>query len=265
MQLGTFLFWGGLLAGCLAWSQGMVVQTVVFRNGDLELRGFLYRPPGPGPFPAVVYNHGSEKNLAYIDQLAVPFVERGYVFFAPNRRGHGRSPGIYILDELNKLRGAEWSQALVRLHEEQLSDQLAGVAFLKSLPFVDAGRLAVFGWSFGGIQTMLAVERPEVGYKAAVNCAGAAQTWPASPDLRARLTQAARNAAMPIFFIQAQNDYSLAALEALSEEMRKAAKPYQAKVFPPFGTSNQDGHNFCFQGHPIWGLEVFAFLEAALR
>lgn len=265
MRVWMTLCMGWLVVGCQALGQGMVVQTVLFRNSDLELRGFLYRPPGPGPFPAVVYNHGSEKNLAYIDRLAVPFVERGYVFFAPNRRGHGRSPGPYILDELNRLRGAEWSQALVRLHEEQLSDQLAGVAFLKSLPFVDAGRLAVFGWSFGGIQTMLAVEHPEVGYKAAVNCAGAAQTWAASPDLQARLTQAARNAAVPVFFIQVQNDYSLAALEALSEEMRRAGKPFQARVFPPFGTSNQDGHNFCAQGHQIWGPEVFAFLDAALR
>lgn len=254
-----------ILALSPAQAQQMLVQTVTYKNGDLELRGFLYRPQGPGPFPVIVYNHGSEKTLAYIDKLAVPFVKQGYVFFAPNRRGHGRSPGTYILDVLGKLSGAEWSRTLVQLHEEQFSDQLGGVAFLKTQPFVDPGRIGVFGWSFGGIQTMLAAERSDVGYKAAVNCAGAAQTWAASPDLQARLSKAAQNAATPVFFIQAQNDYSLTALQALSEEMRKAGKPYQSKVFPAFGNSNQSGHEFCAQGTDIWGPEVFAFLAQHLK
>jgi dienelactone hydrolase len=255
----------GLMVFCTTLAQDMIVQTVTFSNANLELKGFLYRPQGSGPFPAVVYNHGSEKNLAYIDKLAVPFVQQGYVFFAPNRRGHGRSPGTYILDVLNSLKGAEWSRALVKLHEEQLSDQLSGVVFLKTQAFVDANRIGVFGWSFGGIQTMLAVERANAGYRAAVNCAGAAQTWAASSDLQARLTAAARNAVMPVLFMQAQNDYSLTALQVLSEEMRKAGKPYEVKVFPAFGSSNQDGHNFCAQGAGVWGADVFDFLSRTLK
>ena len=35
-------------------------ELVSFPSGDLTLRGFLYRPTGPGPFPAIVWNHGSE-------------------------------------------------------------------------------------------------------------------------------------------------------------------------------------------------------------
>lgn len=229
------------------------------------MRGFLYYPLGSGPFPVIVFNHGSEKTLSYIDKLAVPFVQQGYAFFAPNRRGQGRSPGSYILDELDNLKGAEWSQALVRLHELQLSDQLAGIAFLRTQPFLDTDRMGVFGFSFGGIQTMLASERHEFGYKAAVSCAGAAQSWNRSPDLQARLLKAARNAAMPIFFIQAQNDTSDAALQALSAEMRKAGKPYQAKVFPAFGNSTQDGHNFCILGAELWGPEVFSFFASVLK
>ena len=65
---------------------------------------------------------------------------------------------------------------LVKLHEAQLQDQLAALAYLKSLAFVDQRRLAVMGFSFGGIQTMLAVEQGP-GYRVAVNCSGAAQTW----------------------------------------------------------------------------------------
>lgn len=71
----------------------MIVQTVTYRNGDLELRGFLYRPQGNGPFPAIVYNHGSEKTLAYVDNLARPFVRQGYVFFAPTAGAKGARLG----------------------------------------------------------------------------------------------------------------------------------------------------------------------------
>src|SRR5690349_24322443 len=35
-------------------------QLVTYTSGSLTLHGFLYRPPGPGPFPAIVFNHGSE-------------------------------------------------------------------------------------------------------------------------------------------------------------------------------------------------------------
>ncbi len=37
----------------------IVPDEVRFRSGDLELAGYLYRPPGPGPFPCMITNHGS--------------------------------------------------------------------------------------------------------------------------------------------------------------------------------------------------------------
>jgi poly(3-hydroxybutyrate) depolymerase len=45
-----------LLAALLSVAPG---ETVSFRNGDLTLQGTIYKPQGTGPFPAVVYNHGS--------------------------------------------------------------------------------------------------------------------------------------------------------------------------------------------------------------
>jgi hypothetical protein len=87
---------------------------------------------------------------------------------------------------------------------------LAALAHLRSLPYVDQNRLVVMGASFGGIQTMLAVERGS-GYRVAVNCSGAAQTWRGSPDLRARLTAAASKhrrgpRVAPIFFVKRANE-----------------------------------------------------------
>ena len=90
------------------------------------------------------------------------------------------------------------SLMLVALNEVHLQDQLAALAYLRSLPYVDQNRLVVMGASFGGIQTMLAVERRS-GYRVAVDCSGAAQTWRGSPDLRARLTAAASKATSTSF------------------------------------------------------------------
>jgi carboxymethylenebutenolidase len=247
------------------WGQDAKPELITFRSGDLALKGFVWKPDGPGPFPAILWNHGSEKLPGTADTVAPYFVSRGYVFLVPHRRGQGRSPGAYIMDQLNAATsGAQRSRMLVALNEVHLQDQLAALVYLRSLSYVDQNRLVVMGASFGGIQTMLAVERGS-GYRVAVNCSGAAITWSGSPDLRARLTAAASKATMPVFFLQAENDYDLTPNRVLSEEVRKAGKSVATKIYPAFGSSAQEGHSFCWRGTNIWGPDVLKFIEANLK
>src|SRR5579859_7702194 len=144
-------------------------QEVTFPSGDLLLHGRLFVPDGPGPFPAILWNHGSERYPGpYLPALARPFVAAGYVFFAPFRRGQGTSPGPYIVDQVQAAPPAQRNALTVHLLEtEQLDDQLAGFAYLQSLPTVDAARIAVMGGSYGGIQALLGAEA-NPGYVAAV-------------------------------------------------------------------------------------------------
>jgi carboxymethylenebutenolidase len=240
-------------------------ELIEFRSGDLDLKGFIWKPAGNGPFPAILWNHGSEKSPGAVDAVAAFFATRGYVFFVPHRRGQGRSPGPYIMDQLKTASSAAArSMMLVKLHEAHLSDQLAALTYLRGLRFVDQRRLTVMGFSFGGIQTMLAVERGP-GYRVAVNCSGAAQTWSSSPDLQRRLIAAARRAAMPVFFLQAQNDYDLAPNRVLSAEVKASGKPTESRVYPAHGVSAQDGHSFCVRGVNVWGPDVARFIEAHLK
>ena len=169
------------------------------------------------------------------------------------------------MDELNQagLRG-ERSRMLIELHETHLQDQLAALQYLQALPYVDKSRIAVMGFSFGGIQTMLAVERGP-GYRVAVNCSGAAETWRGSSDLRSRLTAAASKATIPVFFLQAENDYDLTPKRVLSEEVRKSGKPVEAKVYPAFGSGPQEGHSFCVRGTDVWGPDVVKFIETYFK
>ena len=247
-----------------AWGQTARPELIGFKSGDLELKGFIWKPSGEGPFPALLWNHGSEKSPGSVDTVAPYFVSRGYVFFVPHRRGQGRSPGPYIMDELNALSRDNRNRMLVELHEIHLQDQLAGLEYLKGLAFVDRNRIAVMGFSFGGIQTMLAVERGP-GYRVAANCSGAAESWKGSSSLRSRLTTAASKATIPVFFLQAENDYYLTPNRVLSEEVRKAGKPVETKVYPAFGSGPGDGHSFCVRGTETWGPDVLKFIETYLQ
>jgi carboxymethylenebutenolidase len=247
------------------WAQGATPELIEFSSGDLTLKGFIWKPAGSGPFPAILWNHGSEKLPGTVDSVAPYFVSRGYIFFVPHRRGQGRSPGTYILDQLNTSPSiAQRSRMTVVLNEAQFQDQLAALAYLKNLPIVDRSRLVVMGASFGGIQTMLAVESGP-GYRVAVDCSGAAQTWSGSVDVRLRLTAAASKAKMPVFFFQAENDYDLIPNRVLSDEVRKAGKPVQTKIYPVFGSGAQGGHSFCWLGTNTWGPDVLEFIETNMK
>jgi dienelactone hydrolase len=120
------------------------------------------------------------------------------------------------------------------------------------------------GASFGGIQTMLAIERRS-SYRVAVDCSDAAQTWRGSPDLRARLLAAASRATIPVFFLQAANDYDLTPNRVLSEEVRRAGQSVEIKTYPAFGFNAQEGHSFCWRGVNIWGPDVLNFIKSNLN
>lgn len=240
-------------------------QLVSFRSGDLELRGFVFRPEGKGPFPAVLYNHGSEKLPGSKPEIGNFFARNGYVLFVPHRRGQGRSPGPYIGDALSGASRMGRGALMVRLLEEQSHDVLAALDFLKTLPYVDPGRIAVAGCSFGGIQTIFVAEK-DVGFRAAVPFAPAAMTWKESGEIQERLITAVRRAVVPMFFVQAENDYDLSPTRALAREMEQAGKPHRTRIFPAYGETQSDGHGgFCFRGVTVWGNDVLSFLASALE
>lgn len=72
---------------------------------------------------------------------------------------------LFILDNCgSENRGREFEQATFRhLGQEEMKDQIKGVEYLKTLPYVDADRLGVHGWSFGGFMTIsLMTNYPDV-------------------------------------------------------------------------------------------------------
>jgi dienelactone hydrolase len=237
-------------------------QLVAFPSDGLELRGFIFKPEGNGPFPAVLYNHGSEKRPGTKPEIGEFFASRGYVVFVPHRRGQGRSPGSYIMDELATVDRGMRGQRLVELHERQLEDVVAALNYLKGVAYVDARNISVTGCSFGGIQTVLAAEK-ELGWRAAVPFAPAAMTWAGSLEMRQRLISAAGKATAPVFLLQAENDYDLAPSRELAKALEQSGRKYKSVIYPPYGSTPAEGHGgFCFRGVGVWGADVLSFLES---
>lgn len=240
---------------------------VTFPSQGQNLTGWIYRPAGDGPFPVIIWNHGSEKNPKAHPELGMFYTKHGFVLFLPVRDGHGGSPGAYIVDEGNaipKTDPAAWRAGMVALHEKHNQALADAIAWIKQQPFVDATRIAVTGCSYGGIQTLLSAEKG-LGARAFMPFAPGAMSW-ANTKLQERELQAVRDAKAPLFLIQAKNDYSTGPSEVLGPAITAKGGISRAKLYPAFGTTPAEGHGgfACSEpGIAIWGPDVIDFLKAA--
>jgi len=263
----------GLSSSVMAQQRLFNKQRVTYANDGLTLVGYIYKPDGAGPFPTVVWNHGSEPKPGdgpQFDSVAAIFVPAGYVVVAPMRRGHSDSQGTYIQDSIRATNLRSGQAAAERLMVElmgsqQLSDQLAGLQYAKTLAFVDTNKLVVAGCSYGGIETLLAAERG-AGFKAALSISPAALSWQGHEVLQHRLIDAVRRINIPVLLIQPPKDASLEPARVLGAEAKKAGKvSFTAKVYPATMPDSQEVH--CFggaKGMRNWAAEGIAFFGGVL-
>ena len=94
-----------------------------------------------GPHDQVVRNAWGSSSFLWHQLMA----QKGFLIFAVDNRGMGA-------------RGHAFETFLYhRMSQVELADQLAGVAYLKSLPYVDAARIGIWGWSYGGYMACAAM------------------------------------------------------------------------------------------------------------
>ena len=88
--------------------------------------------------------------------------EAGYIVFHLDNRGEGD-------------RSAAFKQALyLKMGQPEVEDQVLAADYLRTLPYVDADRIGVMGWSYGGFMSLMMLTEPKMGLAAAV--AGAPPT-----------------------------------------------------------------------------------------
>jgi dipeptidyl-peptidase-4 len=146
------------------------IDTLSLKSKDGQiLHARLLKPPGFDPkkkYPVVVYLYGgphaqmvTNSWLAGANTWMAAWASDGFIVFTLDNRGSYN-------------RGVEFEQIPHRqLGTPEMEDQLTGVEYLKNLPFVDASRLGIHGWSYGGFMTTTLMARAPGVFK--VGIAGA--------------------------------------------------------------------------------------------
>lgn len=120
-------------------------------TGGVRLSYALDLPPGPGPFPAIVFSHGSGRTTKD-EAMSVKsrMTQAGFAVLRYDKRGVGESTGMF---EAPGLLNSD------RLLPILADDMAAGVAFLRTRPEVDGNRIGLMGISQAGWIMPLAAER----------------------------------------------------------------------------------------------------------
>jgi len=134
-------------------SEGRTYQCMMTKPADFD--------PGR-KYPVIVYVYGGPHSQEVAKDWTSRqlwhgmMAQRGYIIFTLDNRG---SFG----------RGRSWEDPILRrLGELELADQLAGVAYLETLPYVDAERIGIWGWSYGGYVTLMALFKASDTFAAGV-------------------------------------------------------------------------------------------------
>ncbi|MBP7821726.1 MAG: DPP IV N-terminal domain-containing protein [Saprospiraceae bacterium] len=105
-----------------------------------------------GPHVQMVTNSWLAGGELWMHRLA----EEGYIIFVLDGRGSDN-------------RGFDFESATFRhLGDNEMADQMQGVKYLKSIPYIDSTRIGVYGWSFGGFMTTSLMTRQDGAFKVGV-------------------------------------------------------------------------------------------------
>lgn len=136
--------------------------TIPAEDGT-ELHYMMLKPEmEPGKHYPVLYYHYGGPGPQMVDKgwqgaLAQAVVDKGYIWFVLDNRGSAN-------------RGVEFEQPLYRaMGGVEVADQRAGAEFLKTLDFVDADKIAIYGWSYGGYMTLKQLEADPGLYAAGIS------------------------------------------------------------------------------------------------
>ncbi len=146
----------------------LVMGKVLAEDGKTDLYYRMIKPADFDPtkkYPVIVYVYGGPHAQLVTESWTggarlydYYMAQKGYIMFTLDNRG-------------SENRGLEFENAIHRqCGKEEMKDQMKGIEYLKSLPFVDQEKIGVEGWSYGGFMTIsLMVNHPEI-FK--VGCAG---------------------------------------------------------------------------------------------
>jgi carboxymethylenebutenolidase len=205
----------------LLFQTSVTSETISLRSGKDTVKGFLYRPAGKGPFPAVVILHGDFGPTEWVKKQAQRLAGKGYLTLAIDLyRG-----------ELPK--DVEEAHILERALPEDrvLRDLKAAVDHLAASPLVGKDRIGMLGWDMGGGYALDGVIH-DPRLRAAVVCYGRLRT---DPKHLAKI----KGSVLGIF-AGADEGISADTIKEFQKAMAKAEKRLELRVVPGVGNGFMD-------------------------
>jgi dienelactone hydrolase len=239
------------------------------------MRATVFRPPGSGPFPLAVINHGTTQNelrragyrLPQYAALTGWLVARGYVVAVPQRPGHGETGGPYY-EAQGGCANADFAKAGLGA----AANIAAAIDYLSRQAFVRKTGTVAFGHSAGGwgvLALATQVLRPLSGVVAfAPGLGGRADDVAGKNCAPDRLVAAARaygeKARVPSLWLYASNDsyFSPELSMRMVSAFRGAGGHAEYQLLPAIGS---DGHDFIQSSGAValWAPAVEKFLKTA--
>jgi dienelactone hydrolase len=236
------------------------------------MRTTVFRPPGDGPFPLVVMNHGTTQNpvqrqyfpLLEFEAAALWFAKQGFVVAAPQRPGHGETGGVFLEDVAN----CETSDFLNAGRNGAANIQSA-IDYMTTQSFVLKDGVIVVGQSAGGWDILALLSQNPSMVRAGIDFEGGRgghfggkPNNNCKPDnLVAATREFGSTARIPLLMIYTQNDtfFGPALSKRLYEAWTAAGGNAEFHLLPPY---KDDGHFLVDypDSTPVWSPIVTQFL-----
>lgn len=245
-------------------SEPLGEQVVMVPKGAgrdaIALETTIFRPPGTGPFPVVVMNHGKAEGDARLQGraryvlAAREFLQRGYLVVVPMRQGFSKSGGTYIASRCDPEANGR----------AQAQDIVATLAYLKTQRDADLSRIVVVGQSHGGLTTMAFGTLNYPGVKGLINFAGGLRAV-SCVGWETRLASAfgayGKDVQVPSLWFYGDNDSYWQPWLYREMHQNYVQGGGQARLVA-FGKFGEDAHGLLGArlGVPIWLPEVEKFL-----
>jgi len=240
-------------------------ERVLNIPGDNErpvvLQLTVLTPSGPGPFPLVVMNHGSDgkkkpkDNPRYhITFSAYYFLSRGYAVALPMMRGFAGSGGQF------EHHGCDF----ISTGLNNAKDIRAVIQYMTAQPYIDGQRIVVAGQSFGGFNTLALGTLNIPNVKGLINFAGGLKESDCANSEQSMAVAAAYDGAhttIPSIWFYGSNDKVFSEPTWRTAYAGYTAAGGAAKLMA-YGNFMEDSHNLLGfpEGLAIWGTKVDTFL-----
>jgi carboxymethylenebutenolidase len=189
-------------------------SAVEFPGEGATISGYLARPKGEGPFPAVLVSHENRGLQPHIEDVARRLAKEGYVALAVDLLSRNGGTAAVAEDDVPGILGNTPPEQFV-------SDFTSGWDYLKEQPYVEPGAVGMVGFCFGGgVTWRVATSLPEL--VAAVPFYGPPPPVEDIPNIEAA-----------VLAVYAGEDTRInESIPSVEAAMADAGKVYEKAVFP---------------------------------